>query len=300
MIPSTDAQLILALSGPLLRILLILAAVLAVRRLAWRFGPRLTSMALRFRPEAGGMPQDVAEIASRRETLGYVFLRTIDVLLLLTGGFMLLSELGFNLAPLLASAGVVGIALGFGAQALVRDVLGGLFVLLEDQYRKGDVVQVAGVSGVVEDINLRRTVLRDLDGVVHSVPNGEIRVASNMTRGWSRVNLNVNVGYDQDLDKARATLDRVGAELAADPEWSPFILEPPRVLRVDAFEPSSIALKVLATTRPMKQWDVAGELRRRIKAAFDKEGIEIPYQRQVIMVRNGERDGAGVGLNDQP
>ncbi|MBI2982945.1 MAG: mechanosensitive ion channel family protein, partial [Chloroflexi bacterium] len=163
--------------------------------------------------------------------------------------------------------------------------LGGIFVIVEDQYGKGDVVRIADTAGMVEQVSLRRTILRDLDGIVHSVPNGLIGVSSNYTRGWSRVNLNVSVGYGEDLDRVRAVLDRVGAELAVDPAWSDRITEPPKVLRVDAFEESGVALKILATTRPLHQWDVAGELRRRIKIAFDAEGIEIPYPHRVLVMQ---------------
>lgn len=295
------AEWVPALGGLLagaLRLIVVLVLAVVLRRVARRAAPHLTDLALRVERRDDEPPQE-EEAAKRRETLNHVVLRTTDLALAAVVGFVALSELGFDLTALLASAGIVGIALGLGAQALVRDVLAGTFVLLENQYRKGDVVQVAGVGGIVEDVNLRRTVLRDLDGVVHSVPNGEIRVASNLTRGWSRVNLNVSVGYSEDLDRARAVLDRVGAEMAADPDWGPLILEAPKVLRVDAFEESGIALKILATTKPIRQWDVAGELRRRIKAAFDAEGIEIPFPHRVVVVREEEArkgpKGAGGG-----
>jgi small conductance mechanosensitive channel len=225
--------------------------------------------------------------------------------LVLLAAFMVLAELGLNIAPVLAGAGIAGIAIGFGAQTLVRDLLAGVFVLIENQYARGDVVRIAGVSGMVEDVNLRRTVLRDLDGIVHSVPNGEVRVASNFTRGWSRVNFNVTIGYEQDIDRVRALLDRIGAELAADPEWGPLILEAPKVLRVDAFEESGVALKILAMTKPIRQWDVAGEMRRRIKAAFDAEGIRIPYPHRVVVVRGDGREdilaaAAAAAADDRP
>ncbi|MBI4499494.1 MAG: mechanosensitive ion channel family protein [Chloroflexi bacterium] len=278
--------------GAVLRVTLTVALALLLHRLAERATPHLVELALRVEQTDLAAPVASEEQAKRRDTLSHVLLRTLEVLLVVIGGFMVLAELGFNLAPLIASAGIAGIAIGFGAQSLIRDLFAGIFILLENQYGKGDVVKIAGVAGIVEDVNLRRTVLRDLDGIVHSVPNGEVRVASNFTRGWSRVNLNVLVGYDQDLDRVRAVLDRVGEELAADPEWAPLILEAPKVLRVDAFEESGIALKVLATTKPIKQWDVAGELRRRIKAAFDAEGISIPFPHRVVVIQQAERPGA--------
>jgi small conductance mechanosensitive channel len=136
---------------------------------------------------------------------------------------------------------------------------------------------VADIAGLVEDINLRRTVLRDLDGIVHVVPNGEIRVASNFTRGYSRVNLNISVSYGTDLDHAIAVINRVGKELSEDPQWAPLLITPPGVLRVDNLGDSGIDIKILGDTQPIKQWDVMGELRKRIKKAFDEEGIEIPW-----------------------
>lgn len=283
-----------------LRVLLILGLALLVRWIAHRVVPRAVALAMWMDRVEGDLPIPAEEQAKRVETLSSVLLRTIDAILVVLGVFMLLAELGLDIAPVLAGAGIVGIAVGLGAQALVRDILAGIFILLENQFARGDVVRVAGVSGVVEAVNLRRTVLRDLDGTVHSVPNGEIRIASNLTRGWSRVNLNVSVGYDEDLDRVRAVLDRVGAALAEDPDWQALIIEPPRVLRIDAFEESGIAIKVLAKTQPMARWAVASELRRRIKATFDAEGIEIPLPHRVIVTAPESRDRADPAANSVP
>lgn len=266
------------------RIAFVLLLFLVARQLVRRTSPRVARVLVRT-DMAEGQGRTDEEVTKRRETVQLVVRRTAEVLLATIALFTALSELGIDIAPVLAGAGVVGIAVGFGAQALVRDVLGGIFVIVEDQYGKGDVVRIADTAGMVEQVSLRRTILRDLDGIVHSVPNGLIGVSSNYTRGWSRVNLNVSVGYGEDLDRVRAVLDRVGAELAVDPAWSDRITEPPKVLRVDAFEESGVALKILATTRPLHQWDVAGELRRRIKIAFDAEGIEIPYPHRVLVMQ---------------
>ncbi|MCL4289784.1 MAG: mechanosensitive ion channel family protein [Thermoleophilia bacterium] len=268
------------------RIALVVVLALTVMWLVRRTLPRAIRMTVssdRFVDVSDSIALD--EQRKRAETLSRVLVRVLDIVAVFVAVLLVLGELEIPLGPLLASAGIVGVALGFGAQSLVRDTLAGMFILIENQYRAGDVVTVAGVSGTVEEVGLRRTVLRDIDGIVHSVSNGEIVISSNMTRGWSRVNLNVSVGYDQDLDRARAVIDRVGAELAADPDWATLILEPPKVLRVDAFEESGIALKVLATTKPMKQWEVAGELRQRIKVAFDAEGIEIPFPHRTVVMR---------------
>lgn len=217
------------------------------------------------------------ELAKRAQTLSGFINTAIGAVITIVAIFMILSELGINIAPLLAGAGVAGIAIGFGAQSLIKDFLNGVFIVLEDQYDVGDVVRIAGIAGLVEDINLRRTVLRDLDGIVHSVPNGEITTASNYTRDWSRVNLNIPVAYGEDLDHVTEVLNRVGKELAEDDTFGPMIIGAPRVLRVDNFGDSGIEMKVLAETKPLKQWDVMGELRKRTKKAFDEEGIEIPW-----------------------
>jgi moderate conductance mechanosensitive channel len=227
----------------------------------------------------------VEEQAKRAATLSRVLVRTVEATAFLLAAIVALGEAGFQLGPLIAGAGVVGIAIGFGAQTVVRDVLGGLFVLLENQYAEGDIVNVAGIGGTVKAVNLRRTVLRDIDGILHTIPNGEVRISSNLTRSFARVNLDVSVGYGEDLDRVREVIDAVGAELAADPEWGQKILEAPAVLRVNALAESGVELKVLGSVRPTTQWEVAGELRARIKRAFDREGIEIPFPHRVVIVR---------------
>ncbi len=230
--------------------------------------------------------QTEEEVKKRSETLSGVLVASLQAVVIAVVTFMMLSEIGLNIAPMIAGVGVVGIAIGFGAQSLVKDIIAGLFILLENQYRRGDVVKIADTSGLVEDINLRRTLLRDLDGIVHSVPNGEIRVASNLTKGYSRVNLNISVGYNEDLDRAIAVINRVGKELAEDPAWSAQILKPPQVLRVDNLGDSGIDIKVTGDTKPIQQWAIMGELRLRIKKAFDREGIEIPWPHTKVYFGN--------------
>jgi len=230
--------------------------------------------------------QTEEEVRKRSETLSGVLVASLQAVILAVVAFMMLDKMGLNIAPVIAGVGVVGIAIGFGAQSLVKDIISGLFILLENQYRKGDVVKIADASGLVEDINLRRTLLRDMDGVVHSVPNGEIRVASNLTKGWSRVNLNIGVDYGTDLEKAIAVINRVGKELAEDPVWSAQILKPPQALRVDNLGDSAIDIKILGDTKPMQQWAVTGELRLRLKKAFDEENIEIPWPHTKVYFGN--------------
>ena len=193
--------------------------------------PRAVKLTLaRQRVEDGEEPEAqiaLEEQAQRARTLAAVLVRTIDVTAFGLAAIVALGEAGFQLGPLIAGAGVVGLAIGFGAQSLVRDVLAGMFILFENQFDEGDVVNIAGIGGTVQRINLRRTILRDIDGIVHTIPNGQIQVASNLTRSFARVNLNVEVGYGEDLDRVRAVIDAVGAELAADPDWSEKILEAP-------------------------------------------------------------------------
>jgi moderate conductance mechanosensitive channel len=210
----------------------------------------------------------------------------VEVFLIFMFVMMALSEIGINITAVLAGASVVGVAVGFGAQSLVKDMISGLFIIMENQYRKGDVVNIAGESGVVEEINLRRTILRDVDGTYHVVPNGEIRVSSNLTKLLSRVNLTVSVSYDTDLDKAIQVINRVGKEMAEDPLWMKFINTPPKALRVNNLGDSGIDILIMGETKPSRQWEVAGELRLRLKKAFDKEGIDIPYPHTKVIFGN--------------
>jgi len=260
------------------KIALVILLTFIVQRFANRAVPRMVDAYVR-RREEDEAPDDTEK---RVRTLSGVLTRTYSVVIFLGALFMVLAQVGMNLAPLLAAAGVVGIAVGFGAQSLVRDIFGGIFILLENQYRVGDVVEIAGVAGLVEDISLRRTVLRDLDYKQHFIPNGEIRVATNFTKHKSRVNLNIGVAYKEDLDRVIRVLNEVGRELAQDPTFGPLVLDPIKVLRVDNFADSAIEIKVLGETLPLRQWDVAGEFRLRVKKAFDKHGIEIPFPHRTI------------------
>lgn len=230
--------------------------------------------------------QTEEELQKRSNTLISVIVTTIQIVIIFVFLLSLASNIGINVTTVLAGASVLGVAIGFGAQSMVKDVIAGLFIIMENQYRKGDVVKIADTSGVVEEINLRRTILRDMDGITHTVPNGEIRVASNFTKTWSRVNLNISVSYDTDLDKAMAIINRVGKELAEDPQWASSILTAPKALRVDKLGDSGIEIKVLGETKPIRQWDVMGELRLRLKKAFDKEGIEIPWPHTKVFFGN--------------
>lgn len=216
------------------------------------------------------------DLAKRTATLERVVSSAVSTVVMMMAFFMIISELGVNIAPLLAGAGIIGLAVAFGAQNMIRDLLAGVFIVMEDQYRVGDVVNIAGVSGLVEDFNLRRTVLRDFDLTVHSIPNGEIKTTSNLTRFRSRVNLNVTVAYREDIAACIEIINKVGNEMKSDPAWGPFMNEPIHFLRVENFSGTGVELKVIGETLPTKQWDVAGEYRLRLKKAFDKAEIEVP------------------------
>jgi small-conductance mechanosensitive channel len=233
-----------------------------------------------------GYKESKEGIEKRTNTLLSIFRGMGRVFIVIVVVMMVLDEVGVAITPVLAGFGIAGIALGFGAQYLIRDLIAGIFIILENQYRVGDVVRVADIGGLVEDITLRKTVLRDLDGIVHHVPNGEIKTASNFTRHFARVNLNISVGYGTDLDKAISVINRVGKELADDKNWCKRIISPPKVERVDNLGDSGIDIKILGDVKPIQQWSVMGELRLRLKKAFDAEGIEIPWPHTKVYFGN--------------
>lgn len=240
---------------------------------------------LRLMAEGGG--PTFTEREKRARTLAGL-LRTLGTtLVVILAAMMALREIGLDITPLLAGAGVAGLAIGFGAQSLIRDVIAGFFILLEDQFHVGDVIQAAGVSGQVENITLRLTIVRDLQGRVHFVPNGEIKVVSNLTKEWSRAVLEIGVGYAEDVDRVIRILTEVGETLANDETYGKLILEPPQVLGVEALAESQVTIRMLAKTLPLKQWDVARELRRRVKNRFEKDGIQTPYPHRVVITRSG-------------
>ena len=235
-----------------------------------------SSARLQNRLEATGELVDRAK-AERLHTVG----RTLSALVFIGAATVvvvtILGVWGVPLGPLIASLSVVGLAIGIGAQDLVKDVIAGIFVLVEDQYAIGDVVELAGVSGTVDEIRLRTTVLQDLDGSIHHVPNGEVRVSTNLTYEYSRVVVDLSVAYEESVDQALDAIGEVAAELAGDAEWSPSIIDDPQVLGVDALDDSGVVIRVLFTTDPEMRWKVKREFLRRVKNGLDEAGIEIPY-----------------------
>lgn len=231
------------------------------------------------------------EQKKRADTLASIVHNTLTIVVMVLAGIIIMGQIGINVGPILAGAGVIGLAVGFGAQSLVKDVITGFFIILDNRMNVGDVVQLANVSGLVESINLRVTVLRDLEGKVHFIPNGEISVVSNLTREWARCVLDIGVAYKEDTDRVCAVLKQVGDELMEVPEYREVILEPLEVLGVDDFAESQVTIKVMFKTKPIKQWMVAREFRRRVKKAFDALGIEIPFPHRTLYMGEAENKG---------
>ena len=241
------------------KIVLILIAVFVLKR----FGKVFIEKAIRKAVVRDHFLSREAE-KKREDTLISISTGTFNVLIIIIAGLMILQEVGVD------------------GQYLIRDVISGLFIILENQYRVGDVACFDGTCGLVEGISLRMTTLRDLDGTVHHIPHGEIKKVSNLSKYYSRVNLNIGIAYNSDLEKVIKVVNKVGNDLAKDPQWKDLVVKAPQFLRVDDFADSAIIIKILGETKPIKQWDVTGELRKRLKIAFDKEAIEIPFPQRVI------------------
>ena len=218
----------------------------------------------------------------REDTLIRIFKWSGKIIILFVAILMILQEIEIPIAPILAGAGIIGIAVGFGGQYLIKDIISGFFFILENQYRVGDVVNFNGTDGLVEDISLRMTTLRDLDGTVHHIPHGEITKVANLSKDFARINLNIGIAYAANLDQVIKIVNEVGDKLSQDPKWKEFIIKSPQFLRVEDFADSSVVIKILGETQPLKQWEVTGELRKRVKIAFDNEGIEIPFPQRVV------------------
>jgi small conductance mechanosensitive channel len=235
------------------------------------------------------------ELKKRMDTLDALGANALQFFIVVIAGLMVLGQLGLDIGPAVAGLGIVGIAVGFGAQFLVRDYLNGSLILIENQFSRGDVVRVAGVEGTVEDFTLRRTTLRDLDGIVHTVPNGEIHVASNLTRVWSRINQDVTVAYGTDIERAIAVVDDVGRTMAADPVWKRRVLDAPKVERIADLAAAGVTMKVLGTVRAADQWVAASDFRRRLLEAFRANGIDIARPLGELSVADAGRPAPGVG-----
>jgi len=287
---ASEDRTLAGLADTLIGTPLALVAILIVAVLINRLARRSIRGGLR-RLHSGAVAERLGNV--RRFTpdaLSGVLRSVASFAIFLIAGFVALGRLGVDLAPLLASAGIVGVALGFGSQTLVKDFLSGIFILIEDQYGVGDIVNLDGeTSGTVESVSLRTTRLRSVDGTVWHVPNGEIRRAGNQSQHWSRSLLDIEVAYDTDIDRAKTVLQDV-----ADRAWKEDedIIEPPEVWGIEALGASGITVRVVVKTRPSEQYRVSRMLREHIKAAFDAEGIEIPFPQQTVWHRPLEEAGA--------
>lgn len=212
----------------------------------------------------------------RAQTMGGL-LQNVAIIIIVTLAALTILSTFIPIGPLLAGVSVVGLAVSFGAQSLVKDVISGTFILFEGQFGIGDVVRVGETAGLVEKITLRTTILRDHEGIVHIIPNGEILLVSNLTKAWSRAVLDLRIAYREDVDRVIRVLREIGEEFQTDAGWAPLLLDPVEVLGLQAFTESAMVIRMQARTLPLKQWEVARELRRRIKNRFDAERIEIPY-----------------------
>ena len=219
-----------------------------------------------------------ADEQARIQTLARVFRNSAAIIIVIVAGTLVLGELGVSVAPILATAGVAGVAIGFGAQSLIKDYFTGFFLLLEDQVRQGDVVEVAGKGGLVEEVTLRYVRLRDMDGHVHYIPNGEIKLVTNRTRSYATPVVDVGVAYREDLDQVLAVMRETAAALRADPQWQDRIVEDLEVIGVDRWADSAVVLRArFKVVPPIQQWNVKREYLRRLKKVFDERGIEIPF-----------------------
>jgi small-conductance mechanosensitive channel len=224
-----------------------------------------------------GTSLDALERAKRARTLGSVINKVVTIALTSVTLLMVLTAFGLNIAPVLTGAGILGLAVGFGAQTLVRDIISGFFLILEDQVRVGDVAAINGVAGAVEALNLRTIVLRDGEGTVHVFPNGAIQTLANRSKDFSYYVIDLGISYRDDPDRVAAILVEIGTEMQADPVYAPWILAPVEILGVDAFRDWSVVLKLRIKTVPLKQWEVGREFRKRLRRRFNEAGIEVPF-----------------------
>lgn len=255
--------------------------ILILSYIIFKYGRRVISKLVRkIIPSDSRLSKE--EEIKREDTIIRILNGTLKIVIVILVTLMTLSEFGVNIAPLIAGAGIVGLAVGFGGQYIIRDIITGLFIILENQYRVGDAVTIAGISGSVEDITLRATTIRDLDGTVHHIPHGEVTTVSNKAKGFARINFDIGVSYAADLEKVIEVTNAVGKELSEDEYFKDLIIKEPEFLRVEAFGDSAVVIKILGETKPLMQWEVTGELRKRLKIAYDKNGIEIPFPQMVV------------------
>jgi small conductance mechanosensitive channel len=231
-----------------------------------------------------------SDLDKRTETIFRVIHSSGTVIIVGTGLLMVLTELGVSITPVLASVGVVGLAFGLGAQTLVGDMISGLFILMENQYTVGDTVELGGIIGTVEEMTLRATIIRDVRGAIHFVPNGEIRIVGNRSRDWSRAIVDVGITYAEDVDSALTTLREIANTLFSDEEQGVLLLEEPTVTGVEGLEDWAVRLRIMVRTKPEQQWGVQRYLRRQIHLVFAEKGIDLAFPRQDVMLLSRETE----------
>ncbi len=261
-----------------IRIVFILLGMIILLKLAGLFSRKIFSVVQK--------NKDNIEAVKRTDTLSAIVRYILKVSILVVSALLILGEIGIEIGPILAAAGVLGLAVGFGAQSLVKDVISGFFILLEDQIRVGDVIIIAGKAGLVEKIDLRLSTLRDLEGRVHYVPNGQIDVVTNLTKEFSYYVFDISIAYKEDIDHVIDVIKVVGDELRSDPDFKPDIIGDLEVFGLDKFADSALIVKARIKTKPIKQWGIAREFNRRLKIKFDEENIEIPFPHLKIYTGN--------------
>jgi moderate conductance mechanosensitive channel len=308
-IPEELAWLVENLINPGLTILLVLFIAVVLNRLAKRSirkgvtrmkNPETTRGGRRRSRNATKDDEAIENLrrTQRADALGNVATSLAGVVIWSIAVIMALGQIGINLGPLIAGAGIIGVAVGFGAQDLVKDFLSGVFMLIEDQYGVGDIIDAGEASGVVEGITLRSTRLRDIDGTLWHIPNGEIRRVGNMTQEYSRALLDIGIAYGADIDAAVEIIQGVSDEMSYDSNWGALIIDDPKVLGVQTLGPDSVDIRLLVKTVATRQFEVARELRRRIKYAFDAAGIEIPFAQRTVWLRT--ETPVALGDSDTP
>ena len=267
--------------GIAVKVVIILASATTLNILQKRLIPRVI---------IGSIPKDRVEsqdqLSTRSKTIAYVFIKVIAVIIWIISIVMVLGVLEVNISPLLATLGVASLGLGFAVQDIIRDYLQGFFIVMEDWYRIGDWVTIAGMEGEVENISPRRTVLREINGTMHVIPNSQIPFASNQTRDWAMINLSVSVAYKEDISHVCQVIDGVCQELKDDPDFGTNLTTTPSAMRVSDLGDHGVDICIRGYTKPGEQWGLTGELRKRIKNRFDQEGIEIPWPHTKVYFGN--------------
>jgi small-conductance mechanosensitive channel len=261
------------------------ARVVGIWVLAWLAYRVVRLAAIRIEKAVDDGDDSVTTLRERRGKTISQLLRSMGRVVIYAIALLLTFNVFIDIGPILAGAGILGLAVSFGAQSLVKDVISGFFILFENQFAIGDVIEAGGKSGVVEKMTLRVVVLRDLQGAMHIIPNGEIKVVSNMTRGWSRAVVDVGVGYEENVDRALGVVRDEAARFSTDPEWTPQLDGPVEVPGIEALGDSAMVIRSLIKTQPGSQWNAAREYRRRLKLRFDQENIEIPFPKRRVHVQ---------------